>query len=93
MDEIVRVLLLKDGRTFVTKLQEVQGNEIGEPDCVMIDPVLDNPEEPEIEKCMVRFPERRLTDDTKMAILSDNILTMVNPSNTLLSEYLVVISD
>lgn len=93
MDDIVRVLILKDNRIFVAKLQEVQGNEIGEPDCAMIDPVLYNPEEPSIENCMVRFPDRRLTDDRKMAILSDNILTIVTPSNTILSEYLVVISD
>lgn len=93
MDELIRVLLLKDGRVIVTKLKEVQEHEIGEPDCVMIDPVLYNPEEPELEKCMSRFPGKRITSDTKMAILSENILTMVAPENKLLSEYLVVIGD
>ena len=40
MDDIIRVLLLKDGRVLVTKLEEVAEHEIGEPDCVMIDPVI-----------------------------------------------------
>ena len=90
---MIRVLILKDGRTLVTKIQEVAEHEIGEPDCVMIDPVLYDPNEADIEKCMTRFPGRRITSDTKMAILSDNILTMVTPENKLLSEYLVVIGD
>ena len=93
MDDVIRVLLLKDGRVLVTKLQEVAEHEIGEPDCVMIDPVLYDPDEPELEKCMTRFPGKRITGDTRMAILSDNILTMVTPDNKLLSEYLIVIGD
>jgi len=93
MDELIRVLILKDGRTLVTKLEEVTNHEIGEPDCVMIDPVWYNPYEDSIEKCMTRFPGKRVTSDTKMAIHSDSILTMVTPENTLLSEYLVVIGD
>ena len=68
MDELIRVLLLKDGRVIVTKLKEVTEHEIGEPDCVMIDPVLYNPDEPELEKCMTRFPGKRTISDTKMAI-------------------------
>lgn len=93
MDDLIRVLLLKDGRVLVTKLKEVPEHEIGEPDCVMIDPVLYDPNEEDLEKCMTRFPGKRITSDTKMAILSDNILTMVTPDNKLLSEYLVVIGD
>jgi len=93
MDDIIRVLVLKDGRILVTKIEEVPDHEIGEPDCVMIDPVWYNQYEDNIEKCMTRFPGKRVTADTKMAIHSDSILTMVTPENKLLSEYLVVISD
>ena len=93
MDDIIRVLLLKDGRTLVTKIQEVPGVEIGEPDCVMIDPVIYDPSVEELSKALSRFPGKRITQDTKMAILSDNILTMVTPDNKLLSEYLVTIGD
>ena len=93
MDDIIRVLLLKDGRTIVTKIEEVPGAEIGEPDCAMIDPVLYDPTVEDLEKALSRFPGKHITSDTKMAILSDNILTMVKPAATLLSEYLIVISD
>ncbi len=93
MDELIRVLLLKDGRIIVTKLEEVPEHEIGEPDCVMIDPVLYDHSIEDLEKSMTRFPGKRVTQDTKMAILSDNILTMVTPDTKLLAEYLVTIGD
>ena len=93
MDDLIRVLILKDGRVIVTKLQEVAEHEIGEPDCVMIDPVIFDESVEDITKAMRRFPGKRITGDTKMAILSDNILTMVTPDNKLLSEYLIVIGD
>lgn len=93
MDDIIRVLLLKDGRTLVTKIQEVGGAEIGEPDCVMIDPAIYDPSAEDLTKALSRFPGKAITTDTKMAISSDNILTMVTPENKLLSEYLVVIGD
>ncbi len=93
MDEVIRVLLLKDGRTIVTKLEEVPGAEIGEPDCAMIDPVIYDTSNDNLETALSRFPGKNITQDTKMAILSDNILTMVTPTTALLAEYLVTIGD
>jgi len=93
MDDLIRVLLLKDGRTIVTKLQEVPEHELGEPDCVMIDPCLYDPSVEDMEKALSRFPGKTVTADTKMAILSDNILTMVAPASKLHSEYLIIIGD
>ena len=92
MDELVKVLIFKDGTILVSKIKEIAGNDIGEPACVMIDPVLYNPDA-ELEKCLTRFPGTRVTSDTQMAILSDNILTMVTPENRLHAEYLVIIGD
>lgn len=93
MDDLIRVLILKDGRYIVTKLQEAPNHEIGEPDCVMIDPVIYDRNQPELSKALKRFPGLEITADTKMAILSDNILTMVSPASKLLAEYLVTIGD
>jgi|14BtaG_2_1085337.scaffolds.fasta_scaffold223593_1 hypothetical protein len=93
MDEVIRVLLLKDGRTIVTKLEEVPGADIGEPDCAMIDPVIYDTLNDNLETALSRFPGKNITQDTKMAILSDNILTMVTPTTALLAEYLVTIGD
>ena len=84
---------MKDGRTIVTKIQEVAASEIGEPDCVMIDPVIYDPSVEDLESALSRFPGKVVTADTKMAIHSDNILTMVTHAAKLLSEYLIVIGD
>lgn len=92
MNDLVRVLVLKDGRVLVSKVRAAQDNQIGEPDCVMIDPVLYNEKET-LPQALSRFPGKHLTDVTEMEIHSDNILVFVKPTNKLLSEYLVAISD
>ena len=91
MDDVIRVLILKDGLTLVSKIEEVGEFEIGEPNCVLVDPMLVDPEK-DYEEAMTRYPDQRLTQEKKMMILSDNILTMVVPHPKLLSEYLVQIS-
>ncbi len=93
MDDVIRVLLLKDGRVIVTKLEEVADHDIGEPDCVMIDPVLYDSSAEDYKDGLTRYPGVSITSDTKMAIGSDNILTMVTPTTALLAEYLVTIGD
>ncbi len=93
MDDIIRVLLLKDGRTIVTKLEEVSDHEIGDPNCVMLDPVIYDTSIEEHSKALQRFPGANVTADTKMAIRSEDILTMVTPAAKLLAEYLVTIGD
>ena len=92
MDDVIKVLILKDQTVIVTKVKEVAEYEIGQPDCVMIDPVRFDSTKP-LPESMSRYPGVVLTQDTQMAILSDNILTMVTPDNKLLSEYLVTISE
>ena len=91
MDEIVRVLIMKNGDVLVSKIEEIGGVEIGEPDCLLTDTVIYD-ETAELDNSMVRYPSRRLTSDTKFALASDNILTIVTPDSKLLSEYLVAIS-
>jgi hydroxymethylpyrimidine/phosphomethylpyrimidine kinase len=89
-DTTIRVLFLKTGMILVSKIEEIVEREIGEPDCLLIDPVVFD-DSAELEKSMTRFPSKKITPDTKMAISSDCILTMVTPDNVLLSEYLVAI--
>ena len=93
MDETIRVLVLQNGKILVSKLEEMPGADIGEPDCLLTDPVWYNDEVEEMTEGFKRFPGKRITPDTKLAIASDNILTLVAPDNKLLSEYLVFISD
>ena len=93
MDETIRVLLLTNGKVLISKVEEIGGADIGEPDCLLTDPVWYNDEVEELTEGFKRFPGKRVTPDTKLAISSDNILTLVAPDNKLLSEYLVFISD
>lgn len=88
------VIILKSGLILVSKIhpRETDEFEIGEPDMVLIDPVSFD-ESVEIEKSMKRFPGKHLTNVTKMEIHSDNALVMVKPTNKVVSEYLVTISD
>ena len=91
MDDVIRVLILKGGLTLVSKIEEVGEFEIGEPNCILVDPMLVDVEK-DYEDGLTRYPDQRLTQEKKMMILSDNILTMVVPHPKLLSEYLVQIS-
>ena len=93
MDETIRVLILQNGKILVSKIEEMPGADIGEPDCLLTDPVWYNEEEEDMTKAFARFPGTKVTPDKKLAISSDNILTLVAPDNKLLSEYLVFISD
>ena len=93
MDETIRVLVLQNGKILVSKLEEMPGADIGEPDCLLTDPVWYNEQVEDLSKAFARLPGKKVTPDNKLAISSDNILTLVTPDNKLLSEYLVFISD
>ena len=92
MDD-VKALILKDGRVLVAKIFEKEPDQIGEPDCIMVDPVIYDTTVEDYSKALSRFPGPNVTSATKIAILSDNILVMVTPASKLLAEYLVTIGD
>lgn len=92
-DNAVKVLILKNREVLVGKLIEIPPErvEIGDPDHMLIDPVSYD-EAADLDKCMVRYPSRRLTADTQFYIRSDDVFFVATPDPTLLSEYLVAIS-
>lgn len=92
MDDIIRVLVLKNEVILISKIEEITDRELGEPDCLLTDPVCYNGSK-EIKDGLSRFPGKGITKDTKMAISSDSILTLVEPDPKLLSEYLIFLSD
>lgn len=92
MDDLIRLVILTNGLTLISKIEEVQEFEIGEPNCILADPMVVDMSV-DYEKGLSRYPDPKLTQETKMMILSDNILTMVVPNPKLLSEYLVQLSD
>ena len=85
--------MLQNGKVLVSKVEEMPGADIGEPDCLLIDAVWYNEEEADLTKAFARFPGKHITPDKKLAMSSDNILTLVTPAAKLLSEYLVFIGD
>ena len=74
----IKCLLLKNDTVLITEIIEV-GSELGEPDCKLVNPfkVVDNKLQPWLE----------FTDQTELMIHSDSILTIVDPTPELHSEY------
>ena len=93
MDSKVFALLTKDGRIILSKLEPLTEIDIGEPDYAMIDPALYDESEQDLSKAFRRFPGRHVTDSTRIVFHSDSLLSMVEPTNKLLAEYLVFIGD
>ncbi len=83
MDD-VQVIVLVNGTVLISKIAAMV-SELGEPDCKLI-----NPHQISEEKLIPWLSE--LTDATDaIMISSDKILTLVDPKETLLNDYLTLI--
>lgn len=85
---MVQVILLKNDIVLISKVEEV-GGEIGEPDCLLIEPYMilgkhetDLPPEDRFVKWMADY-----TDNRKIMIRSDDVLTFVEPNSKLVEFY------
>lgn len=82
MDE-VQVIVLVNGQTIISKIAAVV-SELGEPDCKLINPY-------QIVDGKLTSWLSELTDATDaIMISSDKILTLVDPKETLLNDYLTL---
>lgn len=82
MDE-VQVIVLVNGTTIISKIAAVI-SELGEPDCKLINPY-------QIVDGKLTSWLSELTDATDaIMISSDKILTLVDPKETLLNDYLTL---
>ena len=82
MDEI-QVIVLINGQTIISRIAAVV-SELGEPDCKLINPyqIIDQKLSPWLSE---------LTENTDaIMISSDKILTLVDPKETLLNDYLTL---
>lgn len=77
---MIKCLILKNGKILVSEIVELMSQEIGDPDCQLI-----NPFEVVNDEDLVRWP--KVTDQRSLKIHSDYILTIVDPSNTILENY------
>ena len=91
MDKIIKVLALVNNQVLVSQIEEV-GADIGEPDCKLIQPFVVNTSEQKItiqEGVLSLAPWlSSFTRDDEHMISSDKILTLADPTPTLLEKNL-----
>ena len=85
MDQIVKIVHLTTNQILITELAEVAAVVPGEPDCKMINPFTIK-EDQTLEPWLLT-----VTKDDIFMISSDKILTLADPTPTLLEKYLDLI--
>ena len=91
MEKTVKIVLLLNKQTLISEIEEV-GADVGEPDCKLINPYILTSSEEKItleEGVLVLKPWLlNVTKDDVFMISSDKILTLADPTPTLLEKYL-----
>ena len=82
MDRLVKIIHLTTNQTLISELVEVAPIDIGAPDCKMDNPFIIKQEQV-LEPWLLN-----VTKDDIFMISSDKILTLVDPTPTLLEKYL-----
>ena len=82
MDQIVKVVHLPTNQILITELAEIAAVVPGEPDCKMINPFTIK-EDQTLEPWLLS-----VTKDDIFMISSDKILTLADPTPTLLEKYI-----
>ena len=82
MDQIVKIVHLTTNQILITELAEVAAVVPGEPDCKMINPFTIK-EDQTLEPWLLS-----VTKDDIFMISSDKILTLADPTPTLLEKYI-----
>ena len=96
MDKIIKVVALVNNQVLVSQIEEV-GADIGEPDCKLVQPFVVNTSEQKItiqEGVLTLAPWlSSFTRDDEHMISSDKILTLADPTPTLLEKYQDIIDE
>ena len=82
MDQIVKIVHLTTNQILITELAEIAAVVPGEPDCKMINPFTIK-EDQTLEPWLLN-----VTKDDVFMISSDKILTLADPTPTLLEKYI-----
>ena len=85
MAKIIKVLALTNHQYLISEIEEVGSADIGEPDCKLVNPFVINTESGQtvLEPFLTS-----VTRDTTFMMGSDKILTLAEPSPTILEKYL-----
>jgi len=90
MDQVIKILALTNNQILISEVVEVAAMDIGQPDCKLVNPFWVNPLEGTIT--LEPFLNSVTKDDTFM-MSSDKILTLADPTPTLLEKYQDLIND
>ena len=85
MDQIIKVLALTNHQYLISEIEEVGSADIGEPDCKLINPFVINTE---TGKTVLEPFLTSVTRDTEFMMGSDKMLTLAEPTPTILEKYL-----
>jgi len=80
MSKVIKILALSNSQILISQIEEV-GADIGEPDCKLVDPFV-----VKSDKTLEPFLCGYTKQDTFM-MSSDKILTLADPTPTLLEKY------
>tara|TARA_R100001594_G_scaffold21095_3_gene40824 strand:- start:141 stop:413 length:273 start_codon:yes stop_codon:yes gene_type:complete len=84
-DKIIKVLALTNHQYLISEIEEVGSADIGEPDCKLLNPFVINTE---TGQTVLEPFLTTVTRDTTFMMGSDKILTLAEPSPTILEKYL-----
>ena len=91
MEKTIKVIALTTTQqVLISQIEEVAAVDIGEPDCKLVNPIWVNPLEGTIT--LEPFLNGVTKEDTFM-MSSDKILTLADPTPTLLEKYLDLIDE
>ena len=82
MEKTIKILALTNNQQLISEVVEVAAIDIGAPDCQLINPFIIKGDET-LEPWLLK-----VTKDDIFMISSDKILTLVDPSPTLLEKYI-----
>ena len=85
MEKEIKILALANSQILISEIEEVGSADIGEPDCKLINPFIINTTS---GKTVLEPFLTSVTRDTTFMMGSDKILTLAEPTPTLLEKYL-----
>ena len=90
MAKEVKILALANRQILISEIEEVGSADIGEPDCKLINPFVINTE---AGQTVLEPFLTSVTRDTTFMMGSDKILTLAEPTPTLLEKYLDITKE
>ena len=87
MDQVIKILALTNNQILISEIVEVAAMDIGQPDCKLVNPCLI------VEGKMLEPYLNDYTRDSTLMMGSDKILTLAEPTPTLLEKYLDLLKE